>query len=103
MRLTWHDVDGFLASYGCDLFETVGPAWPDLYVIFVTDNPAHGRSSFQVVDLWNGPTSATSDLHLATDLDIYESTVREYELLVRQIFPLLDRRASAAGRIASRT
>jgi hypothetical protein len=38
-----------------------------------------------------------------SDLDIYESTVREYERLVREIFPLLDRRPSAAGGIASAT
>ena len=71
--------------------------------IFVTDNPALGRSSFQVVDLWSGPTSTTRDLHAVTDLDIYETTVREYELLVSEIFPLLDRRPFAEGRIASAT
>lgn len=98
-----HDIAAFLQAYGCELFEKVAPAWPDLCFIFVTDNPAPGRSSFQVVDLWSGPTSATRDLHLVTDLDIYESTVREYELLVRQIFPLLERRPSTAGRIASGT
>jgi hypothetical protein len=96
-----HDVDGFLRTYGRDLFEKVGPAWPDLYVIFVTDNPAPGRSSFQVVDLCGGSPSATRDLHVVTYLDIYESTVREYEGLVGEIFPLLGRRPYAGARIAS--
>jgi hypothetical protein len=95
------DVDRFLRIYGRDLFERVRPAWPDLYVVFVTDNPAPGRSSFQVVDLCSGSTSATRDLHVATDLDIYESTVREYERLVGEIFALLGRRPSAGVRIAS--
>jgi hypothetical protein len=53
-----HDVDGFLRTCGRDLFERVAPAWPDLCFIFVTDNPVPGRSSFQVVDLWNGNSSA---------------------------------------------
>jgi hypothetical protein len=98
-----HDVGGFLHRYGGELFEKVAQAWPDLCFIFVTDNPAPGRSSFQVVDLWDGQTSVTRDLHMVTDLDIYESTAREYEGLVHEIFPLLDRRPSAAGRIASAT
>jgi hypothetical protein len=96
-----HDVDAFLQVYGWQLFEKVSPAWPDLCFIFVTDHPAPGRSSFQVIDLWNGPTSATKDLHTVNELDIYETTVREYELLVREIFPLLDRRSSAPDGLAS--
>jgi hypothetical protein len=91
-----HDVGGFLHTYGRELFEKVAPAWPDLCFIFVTDNPAPGRSCFQVVDLWAGQTSASIDLHAAAELNIYESTVREYESLVGEIFPLLDRRISIA-------
>jgi hypothetical protein len=72
-----------------------------LYVIFVTDNPAPGRSSFQVVDFCSGSTSTTRDLHLVTDLDIYKSTVREYERLVGAIFPLLSRNPSVGARTAS--
>lgn len=96
-----HDVEWFLRRYGRDLFEKVAPAWPDLCVIFVTDNPAPGRSSFQVVDLCGGWTPVTKDLHAVTDLDIYESTVREYERLVGEIFPLLGGKLSATPRIAS--
>ena len=97
-----HDVEGFLQIYGQQLFEKVSPAWPDLCFIFVTDNPAPRRSAFQVIDLWNGPTSTTRDLHAVSDLDVYETTVREYELLVHDIFPLLDRKPST-GRLASGT
>lgn len=85
-----HDVEGFMQVYGWQLFEKVSPAWPDLCFIFVTDNPAPGRSAFQILDLWGGPTSTTSDLHTVSEFDIFETTVREYESLVQQIFPLLD-------------
>ena len=71
--------------------------------VFVTNNPAPGRSYFQVVDLWGGHTSASVDLQSVADLDIYESTVREYESLVGEILPLLDRRTSAAPGSASAT
>jgi hypothetical protein len=97
------DVEGFLQVYGWQLFERVSPAWPDLCFIFVTDEPAAGRSAFQVIDLWNGPTSTTSDLHTVSDLDIYETTVREYESLVHQIFPLLGHRPTATDELASGT
>lgn len=95
-----HDVAAFLQVYGWELFEKVAPAWPDLCFVFVTDSPEPGRSSFQVLDLWGGPTSTTKDLHLVPDLDVYETTVRECELLVQQIFPLLDHGPSAADGIA---
>jgi hypothetical protein len=60
--------------------------------VFVTDHPATGRSSFQVLDLAAvrpGEPLVSVDLHYVTDLDIYLTTVQEYEGLVRQIFPLL--------------
>jgi len=97
------DVDGFLQVYGWQLFEKVSPAWPDLCFVFVTDHAAPGRSAFQVIDLWSGPTSTTSDLHTVSDLDIYETTIREYESLVHQIFPLLDHRSTATDELASAT
>jgi hypothetical protein len=36
-----------------------------------------------------GAPLATVDLHYVQDFDIYLTTAREYEGLVRQIFPLL--------------
>ena len=97
------DLAGFMRRDGPKLFEKVGRAWPDLCFILVTDNPAPGRSCFQVVDVWNGQTSDSIDLHTAADLDIYERTIREYELLVRAIFPLFDRRGSVNRRNAAAT
>jgi hypothetical protein len=35
------------------------------------------------------------------DLEIYETTVREYEALVRRIFPLVERPEPVAGEIGS--
>jgi hypothetical protein len=64
-------------------------SWPDLYLILVTDRPEPERSCFQVLDPRRSD-GATADLHAVHDLDIYESTVREYEGLVHKIFPLLD-------------
>jgi hypothetical protein len=94
-----HDVPRYLRDYGQQLMESVAPAWPDLCFIFVTDDPEPPRSCFQIVDLWSGSTTESRDLHTVTDLGIYESTVREYEGLVREIFGLLDgRNAPAAPR-----
>jgi hypothetical protein len=90
-----YDVAGYLHKYGQRLFEKIAPAWPDLCVIFVTDNPGAGRSCFQVMDIASSQIADTVDLHAVPDLDIYESTVREYESLVSGIFRLLDRRSSA--------
>ena len=58
----------------------------------MTDHPSSGRSCFQVLDVAaarSGAPLAAVDLHGVADLDIYRTTVQEYEMLVRQIFPLL--------------
>ena len=61
-------------------------------MILVTDNPEPGRSCFQVIDLRgyrpDGPLT-TADLHHLPLLDIYRSTVEEYEGLVKQVFSLV--------------
>lgn len=86
-----HDLAGFLRRYGRALFEEVPKHWPDLCLVFVTDNPEPGRSCFQIVDFWQREREEPRDLHTVADLDVSETTVREYESLVREIFSLLDR------------
>ena len=85
-------VEDFLRTHGDDLLSAVATQWPELCIVFVTDHPGSGRSCFQVLDLAAaraGERLATMDLHYVTDLDVYLTTVQEYEGLVRQIFPLL--------------
>lgn len=85
-------VEDFLRSHGDELLMQVGARWPELCIAFVTDHPATGRSCFQILDLAAvrpGEPLVSVDLHYVQDLDIYLSTVQEYEGLVRQIFPLL--------------
>lgn len=92
-----HDIQWFLDRYGREFFETLSAQWPDLSVVFVTDRPVAGRSCFQIVDFALGRTAGLQDLHAVKDLGIFETTVREYESLVRQIFPLVERPDLAAG------
>lgn len=94
-------VEQFLSSHGDELVTRVGEQWPELCIVFVTDSPASGRACFQVIDLGaarpGGPLVAV-DLHHVHDLDIYLTTVQEYEELVRQIFPILRLGAPAPPR-----
>jgi hypothetical protein len=85
-------VEEYLGRYGDELRAEVGEQWPELCIVLVTDQPAPGRSCFQVLDAGparQGAPFATVDLHEAAELDVYPTTVQEYEGLVRQIFPLL--------------
>ncbi|HYB41531.1 MAG TPA: hypothetical protein VEL75_07160 [Candidatus Methylomirabilis sp.] len=73
-------------------FSEVVTRWPELYFIFVTDNPEPGRSCFQAVAVpaATGQDPVTTvDLHALERLDIHRKTVEEYENLVRMIFPVL--------------
>jgi hypothetical protein len=82
----------FLGRHGDELRARLGERWPDLCVVLVTDHPAPGHSCFQVLDLApgrRGSPLSTVALYEVPELDIYLTTVREYEGLVRQIFPLL--------------
>jgi hypothetical protein len=75
------------------LIAQVGDQWPELYCILVTDKPEDGRSCFQVLDLKNhtaGQTPALANLHELPCLDIFKTTVQEYEGLVKDIFALLN-------------
>ena len=85
-------VEEFLDRHGDELLLTLRTRWPELCLVFVTEHPAAGRSSFQVLALSAarlGEPFATVDLHDVRDFDVYLTTVQEYEGLVRQIFPLL--------------
>lgn len=82
----------FLKRQGKTVFSTLREQWPDLYFVFVTDNPEDGRSCFQVVDLRAYAVRQeplTTDLHQRQELEIWRKTVEEYEGLVRQVFPML--------------
>jgi hypothetical protein len=82
----------YLRGEGHAVFRQVSEQWPELYFVLVTDRPDDGRSCFQVVDLATydpGRQIATVDLHDVPDLDIFPSTVAEYESLVRSLFSLL--------------
>jgi hypothetical protein len=87
------NVEEFLGrQHGDELRAWVSERWPELCVVVVTDRPAPRRSCFQALDLAHarpGAPLATVDLHEVAELDVYPTTVREYEGLVRQIFPLL--------------
>ena len=87
-----HSVPEYLQRFGAAFLAEVAEQWPDLYVVIVTDNPEPSRSCFQVLDLRRYDASAppaTRDLHEVPELDIYRTTVTEYEELVKQIFSLL--------------
>jgi hypothetical protein len=76
--------------------------WPDLYCVVVTDNPDADRSCFQIVGVRDFCSEAGNpvlrDLHEFRDLEIFPTTVKEYEGLVRQIFPLLNAYGRFEGR-----
>ncbi len=75
-----------------DFIEEARVKWPDLHCILVTDKPDDGRSCFQVLRLADCAPDAepvTVDLHDVKELDVYPSTVREYERLARQLFQSL--------------
>jgi hypothetical protein len=83
----------FLNRDGHAIFSQLSEQWPELYFILVTDHPAPGRSCFQVADMAQYAPSrpiTTVDLHEVDDLDIFGSTVAEYESLVRSLFLLLN-------------
>jgi len=71
--------------------------WPHLHCIVITDTPDEGRSCFQVIEISNyvaGTTPLLLDLWDLRELDIFKTTVQEYEGLVKAIFSLLNSYAS---------
>ena len=94
-----YDVSRFLKVEVAEFFQQAG-GWPGLCLILVTENPDAGRSCFQVVVDGNTERPNTADLHTVTSLDIYGSTVLEYEGLGRNLFKLIEKQRSALGKIA---
>jgi hypothetical protein len=87
------NVEEFLRRFGDDLIARVGEQWRELYVVFVTDHPAAGRSCFQVLDFQEPATDAllgTIDLHEAQVFGIRKSIIEEHERLVSQLFSPLN-------------
>lgn len=87
----------YLRREGDAFLSKVKEQWPNLYFVAVTDNPGDGQSCFQAIDLCRyekGSEVVTHDLHQLPELDIFRSTVQEYEGLVKQIFPLLSSHAA---------
>lgn len=84
------DLAAFLRGEVGALVERLAPHWPDLCIVVVTDRPDEGRSCFQALDLRNGDRVHTVDLHEVDDLDIYHTTVQEYDALAKQVFVLLE-------------
>jgi hypothetical protein len=86
----------FLRRDAAELFADARRAWPGLYFVLVTDEPAAGRSCFQGVALreyvGSGGVPATVDLHELPTLGIYRSTVEEHEAAVRSLFAALGSR-----------
>ncbi len=83
------NVEEFLHRFGDELISHVGEQWRELYVVFVTDHPAAGRSCFQVLDLREhapGAPLGTIDLHEAQAFGINKSIIEEHERLVGQLF-----------------
>lgn len=85
------DISTFLRLEAEAFFDEAMP-WPELYLILVTDNPNDGRSCFQAIDVADDQARTPQDVDKVQALDIYPSTVREYEHLVRTLFPLFDKR-----------
>jgi hypothetical protein len=83
------NVEEFLRRFGDDLISRVGEQWRELYVVFVTDHPAAGRSCFQVLDFREPAADAplgTIDLHESPVFGISKSLIEEHERLVGQLF-----------------
>jgi len=96
------NVEEYLRRFGEDLISRVGEQWSELYLVFVTDHPAAGRSCFQVLDFRESSPHAplgTIDLCEARAFGISKSIVEEHEGLVRQLFSPLSARSLGPGEL----
>jgi hypothetical protein len=97
------NIPDYLRRYGAELLSDVGEDWPELYVIFVTDQPDEGRSCFQLLhlrDYGRHTPLATIDLHEASVLEIGKDVIEEQTALVRELFSVL--RSPLAAKVHSR-
>jgi hypothetical protein len=93
------DIPRFLKLHAAALFEHAKD-WPDLYVILVTDKPECERSWFQVLT-GNADAPNTCDVHEVRDLNIYASTVIEFQELGTKLFTLMAEHRATIGTIAN--
>jgi hypothetical protein len=96
------NVEEYLRRFGDDLISCVGEQWSELYLLFVTDHPAAGRSCFQVLDLRESSSDAplgTIDLSEARAFGVSKSVIEEHEGLVRQLFSPLSARSLGPGEL----
>ena len=66
--------------------------WPNLCLVFVTDNPGEKRSCFQALDLSSfepGRFLRSVNLHEITRFDLYPQNVQQHEELAKKLFGLL--------------
>jgi hypothetical protein len=66
--------------------------WPNLCLVFVTENAGEKRSCFQALDLSlfePGKFLRTVDLHEIRRFDLYPQNVQQHEELARKMFGLL--------------
>lgn len=83
------NVEEYLRRFGDALFSHVGEQWSELYLVFVTDHPAAGRSCFQVIDLRESSPDTplgTIDLCEARAFGISKRVIDEHEGLVKELF-----------------
>ena len=86
-NLSW-----FLRRYGIEMCSEAKTQWPDLYFVFVTDNPDSRSSCFQAVRLHDyqpGSEPVAHNLHEIRALGIDPSVVRKHEGVVRRLFMAL--------------
>jgi hypothetical protein len=83
-----YDIARFLSAEAAEFFDHTR-RWSGLYLVLVTDNPEPGRGCFQVMDHSDQGSATTRDLEQITILNIYRSTILEYEHLGKKLFPLL--------------
>jgi hypothetical protein len=99
------DLGAYLRLEAVDCLSEAKTNWPDLYFVFVTDDPEDGRSCFQAVclrDYTPGTEPVTVDLHRLPALDIYRGTVEQHEKLARALFVTLGGSFSRPRGVASR-
>jgi hypothetical protein len=71
------------------IFALARRQWPSLQFVLVTDQPADGRSCFQVLGSENGSGHVTTDLVDVPALGIFRHNVEDHERLLLRLVSLL--------------
>ena len=85
-------LDDFLRDHCVQIFSEAKDGWPDLYFVFVTDNPDGDRSCFQAVCLREytaGSEPVTRALHEFRALGIRQELVIKHERITKDLFAAL--------------